>query len=80
MAKTVAALFVRRRKYPGRSDYQTPGYPLPPIIFLVGLAVLLVLLESNNPKQALLGLSVVALGIPGYFLLTRYGFLSRSTE
>jgi APA family basic amino acid/polyamine antiporter len=68
---TVAALFVLRRKAPESIAYRTPGYPLTPIIFLTLIALLLFLLGGHNPKQAILGVGVVALGLPVYYLLFR---------
>ncbi|MEP6707969.1 MAG: amino acid permease [Pyrinomonadaceae bacterium] len=72
IALTVAALFVLRRKAPGVVVYRTPGYPLTSIIFLLLSALLLFLLGGQNPKQALLGVGVVALGLPVYYLLFRH--------
>lgn len=69
IALTVAGLFVLRSKQLGKPDYETPGYPVTPIAFLLMVGVLLFLLGSNSPKQSLLGVGVVALGIPVYYLL-----------
>ncbi|MCU1266937.1 MAG: steT 4 [Acidobacteria bacterium] len=71
IALTVAALFVLRRKAAGAIPYRTPGYPLTPIVFLVLIALLLFLLASNNLRQSLLGVAVVLLGVPVYYLLFR---------
>ena len=72
IALTVAALFVlRRRKAAGAVVYRTPGYPITPVIFLLLIALLLFLLGGHNPKQAILGVGVVALGLPVYYLLFR---------
>ena len=49
--------------------YRTPGYPLTPVIFLMLTALLLFLLGGHDPKKAFLGVSVVALGLPVYYLL-----------
>jgi basic amino acid/polyamine antiporter, APA family len=69
---TVAALFILRRRRPSSElKYLTPGYPLTPIVFLLLILLLLILLAVNNPGQALLGLCVVALGLPIYRLLFR---------
>lgn len=70
IAFTVAALFVLRRREPS-VGYATPGYPVTPIVFLVLIVLLLVLLGGNNPVQASLGVAVVALGLPVYYLLFR---------
>jgi APA family basic amino acid/polyamine antiporter len=69
IALTVAALFRLRRTAGGRSGYRTPGYPVTPVLFLLLIALLLFLLGGRNPLQALLGVGVVALGLPVYYLL-----------
>lgn len=72
VALTVASLFVLRRKV-GRATalYRTPAYPLPPVLFLLMVAVLLLLLAGSSPGQAFLGVAVVALGVPVYHLIFR---------
>jgi APA family basic amino acid/polyamine antiporter len=72
LALTVAALFRFRRAQskPG-GDYLTPGYPLTPIFFILLIALLLVLLALNYPKEALLGTAVVGAGLPIYYLFFR---------
>jgi APA family basic amino acid/polyamine antiporter len=69
IALTVAALFVLRRGAPDGVGYRAPGYPVTPIIFLILIALLLLLLGGHNPLQAILGVAVVALGLPVYYLL-----------
>lgn len=71
IALTVAALFVLRRRPESKIEYRLPGYPLTAIVFLFLVTLLLFLLGSQNPKQALTGVVVVALGIPVYYLLFR---------
>ena len=71
IALTVAAIFVLRRRTTSESNYLTPGYPATPIIFLLLITLLLFLLGANNPKQALLGIVVVASGLPFYYLIFR---------
>jgi APA family basic amino acid/polyamine antiporter len=68
---TVAAVFVLRRRGAGEPPYRTLGYPATPLIFLALVAVLLVLLLANNTFQALLGVGVVSLGVPVYYLINR---------
>ena len=68
---TVVALLVLRRRAPLTTVYRTPGYPVTPIMFLLLIALLLLLLGGHNPKEAMLGVGVVALGLPVYYLLFR---------
>jgi APA family basic amino acid/polyamine antiporter len=74
---TVAALFVLRRREVSDGVYRTPGYPVTPVIFLVLVAVLLMLLAGHNPVQAALGVGIVGLGAPVYFLAFRPGAHAR---
>ncbi len=67
---TVAGLFRIRRRSPDGA-YRTWGYPFTPVLFLVLVALLLVLLGGHNPLQAALGVGIVALGAPVYFLVFR---------
>lgn len=71
IALTVGALFLLRRKAPARIAYRTPGYPATPIVFLLLIALLLFLLGGHNPKQAIIGVGVVAMGLPVYYLFFR---------
>ncbi|HST52130.1 MAG TPA: amino acid permease [Pyrinomonadaceae bacterium] len=70
IALTVAALFVLRRGGKAAS-FMTPFYPATPLIFLLLSALLLFLIASDNPKFALRGVVVVALGLPFYYLVFR---------
>ena len=71
IALTVAALFKFRREEPNGVRYLTPGYPVTPVIFLAMIVLLLVLLGGSNPRQAFLGVAVVALGLPVYLFVFR---------
>ena len=71
IAFTVAALFKFRREDSDSVRYLTPGYPVTPVVFLIMIVFMLVLLGGNNPKQAFLGVAVVALGLPVYLLVFR---------
>jgi APA family basic amino acid/polyamine antiporter len=71
LALTVAGLFVLRRREAGASAFRTPGYPVTPAVFLLLVGLLLFLLAAHNPLQALLGVVVVALGAPVYYLASR---------
>jgi APA family basic amino acid/polyamine antiporter len=73
IALTVAALFVLRRRAPVGIAFRTPGYPVTPVIFLLLIGLLLFLLAGHNPKQAMMGVGVVAMGLPVYYLLFSRG-------
>lgn len=70
---TAAALFVLRRRDTAAPAYRTPGYPVTPLVFLMLVAVLLFLLAGHDPVQAALGVGIVALGIPVYYVAFRRG-------
>jgi APA family basic amino acid/polyamine antiporter len=67
---TVAGLFrIRRRAV--SAGYVTPLFPVTPILFLASVSVVLALLAAGRPREAVLGVTVVALGLPAYTLLKR---------
>lgn len=68
---TVVGLVVIRRRGGETPEYLTPGYPVTPAIYLALVGVMLVLLGGNAPLQALLGVAVVAVGLPVYELHAR---------
>ena len=69
---TVASLFVFRRRKPTNSEVAlTPAYPLPPVVFLLLTVLILVLLGSRRPLEAVLGVGVVLLGLPVYYFVLR---------
>jgi APA family basic amino acid/polyamine antiporter len=73
-ALMVGAVVLLRRQAPGlKRPYRTPGYPLPPIVF-IGLAVLLVLdFVYLAPETSGIGYLIVLAGIPVYFVWSRAG-------
>jgi APA family basic amino acid/polyamine antiporter len=73
-ALMVGAVILLRRQAPGLSrPYRTPGYPLPPIVF-IGLAILLVLdFVYLAPETSGIGYLIVLTGIPVYFVWSRAG-------
>ncbi len=63
-----ASVFVLRRKQPERPrPYRTIGYPLVPILFVFGAAVLIYFTVKNSPRESIIGLTLVAAGLPFYF-------------
>jgi APA family basic amino acid/polyamine antiporter len=81
LALTVAALFVLRRRGSATApEYATPGYPATPAAFLLLIVLLLILLAGGNPRQSLLGVAVVASGLPVYYLLFRRKFIAADSQ
>jgi len=74
----VFGLFVLRRRESKQLEYSTPGYPVTPIVFLVLLGVMLFLLGMGQPKQSFLGVGVVLLGVPVYYLIFKGGERAKS--
>jgi APA family basic amino acid/polyamine antiporter len=67
-----AAVFVLRRSRPGADrPYRVWGYPWVPIAFLGAMLVLLVNTVAERPVESLLGIGLVALGLPAYVYLRR---------
>ncbi len=64
---TAAAVLVLRKKQPNLSrPYRTLGYPFVPVLFVFGALTLLVFTAYNRPRESLIGLALIAAGIPFY--------------
>lgn len=71
-ALTVLGLFVLRRKQPDLPrPYRARGYPVTPALYLAGAVFFLVYIFVGDPKDACLGLGLVALGFPAYAVFSR---------
>ena len=71
-AATGAAVFVLRRTLPARPrPYRTWGYPWVPAAFILASLVLLGNTLLERPTESLLGLGLVALGLPAYLYWRR---------
>ncbi len=64
---TVASVFVFRRRLPDAPRaYRTWGYPVVPAIFLIVTTWLVVNTLVTAPVQSMIGLALIALGLPVY--------------
>ncbi len=73
-ALTTIGLFILRAKRPdAERPYRAFGYPVLPALYicLTTLVMLLILLSPSTRQDAFLGLALVLLGIPVYFLWRR---------
>jgi APA family basic amino acid/polyamine antiporter len=60
---TIAAVFRLRSTRPdAERPYRVPGYPVVPALYILGAAVVLVILSTYRPATTLPGLIIVALG------------------
>jgi APA family basic amino acid/polyamine antiporter len=65
---TTFSVFVLRRKRPDLvRPYRTVGYPIVPVLFILVAAFLLVSTFQTRPRESLMGLFLMALGVPFYY-------------
>jgi len=65
-------VFILRVKEPDTPrPYKAWGYPVVPALFLLFCAALVMITLSTKPREALLGLGLMATGIPFYFWWSR---------
>jgi APA family basic amino acid/polyamine antiporter len=76
VAASVGSLY--RIGPPADGAFATPARRLTPAVFVGLCLVLLVLLLAGRPVQALLGVAIVACGVPAHAWLRRRGALGRS--
>jgi APA family basic amino acid/polyamine antiporter len=63
---TASVIVLRRRRPDMPRPYRTIGYPVLPVLFVLGAAGLVVSTLFKSPRESLLGLAIVAAGIPFY--------------
>jgi APA family basic amino acid/polyamine antiporter len=63
------SVFASRRRSPDVvRPFRTPGYPVTPVLFAAGAAVIVLNTLREQPTQALIGLGVVLLGTPAFYV------------
>lgn len=71
-ALVTSSIFVfRRRVTEVERPYRAFGYPLVPILFLLVATWLLLSTLYNSPKQSLIGIFLILLGLPIYYYVAR---------
>ena len=69
---TILGIFVLRKKRPeAERPYKAFGYPLVPALYIVGAAVILIVLFTYQTATTWPGLVIVLTGVPVYFLWRR---------
>ena len=67
-----ASIFVyRRRLQTNDSVYRVPGYPFTPLLFIIAASALVLNTIVNQIGRAAIGLGIVILGVPVYFIWLR---------
>ena len=70
-ALAAASVFVLRRRRPDAPrPFRVPGYPVTPALFIAAAAAIVGNTIVARPVQALIGLGIVATGVPAYFVWT----------
>jgi APA family basic amino acid/polyamine antiporter len=65
---TTAAVLVLRSKRPEmHRPYRTFGYPVIPVVFVLSALGLVISTLFNSPRESLLGLALVLIGLPFYY-------------
>lgn len=75
VALAAAGLFVIRRREARAAEFQAPGYPATPALFVVFLLAVIVSVALARPTQALAGFALVLFGLPAYHVLAARGAL-----
>jgi APA family basic amino acid/polyamine antiporter len=71
-ALVAGSIFIYRRREPDTErPYRTWGYPVVPILFLIVSVSLIIQTIVNTPRQSAIGVGLILLGVPVYWLLDR---------
>jgi APA family basic amino acid/polyamine antiporter len=77
---TIAGIFVLRRKQPNAErPYKAFGYPIVPVLYIIGATVILAVLFIYQTATTWPGLIIVLTGVPIYFLWKAANARSAST-
>jgi len=68
---TVASLFIYRAREPSGAGFRVPAYPWTPALFVLAAAYVVVSSIIANPRNALIGTVLLALGLPVYRVARR---------
>jgi APA family basic amino acid/polyamine antiporter len=67
----VAVPILRMRRPELDRPFKTPGYPITPLLFVLGNGWVLANLFASGAKSAFIGLGIVLTGVPAYLLFRR---------
>jgi APA family basic amino acid/polyamine antiporter len=73
-----ACVFILRRTRPqAERPFRVPGYPWTPLLFILAAVALVANTIATQPGRAAIGIGVVLLGFPVYFVWRRLGTMHR---
>lgn len=68
-ALAALSIFVFRRRFPhAERPFRVPGYPVTPVLFVLAAAALVGNTIVTQPRRAIVGIAIVAVGVPAYFV------------
>ena len=71
-ALVAASVFIFRRRLPdAERTYRVWGYPFVPVVFVIVCCWLIFQTIRNTPRQSGIGLALILLGVPVYWILNR---------
>lgn len=71
-ALTASTVFIFRRRIPAASrPYSMWGYPLLPLLFIAAATVLLVFSFADQPRNSIIGIVIILLGVPLHYAFQR---------
>jgi APA family basic amino acid/polyamine antiporter len=63
------SIFFYRRRHPEKlRPFRVPGYPWTPLLFILSAAAIVVNTMISQPGRALVGIAIVLLGAPAFFI------------
>lgn len=68
---TASVIVLRCRRPDMSRPYRTIGYPVVPLAFVFGIACLILSTLRSSPRESVLGLVLISLGLPFYFYWKR---------
>ena len=72
-----ASVIVLRKTKPAMErPYRTLGYPVVPIVFVLVAGLLIFYTLRDSPRESLLGLGLIAIGLPFYYRWNRQNYVS----
>jgi basic amino acid/polyamine antiporter, APA family len=70
---TIFAIFILRKKRPEIDrPYKAFGYPIIPAVYILTILAILAILILYKPEYTLMGLAIVLMGIPVFFLWKKF--------